>query len=106
MEGMSLDAANPFASPSVLPFELPDFAAIRDEHYQPAIEAGMAEHLQELSALAADESPATAVNVIEAWESSGRLLSRALNAFYTKQPADTNDQLDAVEEAIAPQLAA
>ena len=103
---MPVDAANPFASRSTLPFELPDFTAIRDEHYQPAIEAGMAEQLAELSAIAADTSPATVENVIEAWESSGRLLARALDAFYTKQPADTNPVLDAVEEAIAPQLAA
>lgn len=103
---MPLDATNPLSAPSTLPFELPDFAAIRDEHYQPAIEAGIAEHLAELAAVAADTEPATVANVIEAWESSGRLLSRALHAFETKQPADTNEVLDAVEAAVAPQLAA
>ncbi len=102
---MRVDIDNPFAVPSGLPFELPDFAAIRDEHYQPAIEAGIAEHLAELAAIAAETEPATIANVIEAWESSGRLLTRALNAFYTKQPADTNDVLDAVDAAVAPQLA-
>lgn len=102
---MRVDIDNPFAVPSGLPFELPDFAAIRDEHYQPAIEAGIAEHLAELAAIAAETEPATVANVIEAWESSGRLLTRALNAFYTKQPADTNDVLDAVDAAVAPQLA-
>ena len=103
---MSLDAANPFAAASTLLFELPDFNAIRDEHYQPAIEAGMAEQLTQLDALATNPEPATVANVIEAWESSGQLLSRALNAFYTKQPADTNDTLDAIAAARAPQLAA
>ncbi len=52
----------------------------------------MAEQLAELAALAANPEPATVANVIEAWESSGQLLTRALNAFYTKQPADTNDR--------------
>lgn len=103
---MPLATDNPFAAPSVLPYELPDFAAIRDEHYQPAAEAGMAEHLAELAAIAADTSEPTVASVIEAWESSGRLLTRTLNAFYAKQAADTNDVLDAVESAIAPQLAA
>ncbi len=102
---MPLDAANPLSVPSSLPFELPDFTAIRDEHYQPAIDAGIAEHLAELAAIAADAEPASVANVIEAWESAGRLLARALNAFYTKQPADTNDVLDAVDAAVAPQLA-
>jgi peptidyl-dipeptidase Dcp len=103
---MPLDAMNPLASESTLPFELPDFTTIRDEHYQPAIEAGMVEQLAELATLAADGEAPTVANVIEAWESSGRLLTRALNAFYTKQPADTNPVLDDVDAAIAPQLAA
>lgn len=106
MGGMPLDAANPFAAPSTLAYELPDFAAIRTEHYQPAIEAGMAEQLGELAAIADNPEPPTVANVIEAWESSGELFTRALNAFYTKQPADTDDELDAIEAAIAPQLAA
>ncbi|MFZ0530114.1 MAG: M3 family metallopeptidase [Propionicimonas sp.] len=103
---MPLDPTNPFASASRLPAELPDFTAIADRHYRPAIEAGMSEQLQQLDALAADPEPASVANVIEAWESSGQLLARALNAFYTKQPADTNDLLDAVEAAISPELAA
>ena len=49
---MPLDSSNPFAAPSTLPYELPDYTAVRDEHYQPAIEAGMAEQLAELAALA------------------------------------------------------
>jgi len=103
---MPLDPANPLAAASTLPYELPDFTAVRDEHYQPAIEAGMVEQLAELAAIATDPEPPTLANVIEAWESSGQLFSRALSAFYTKQPADTNEVLDAVEEAVAPQLAA
>jgi len=103
---MPLDASNPLAAPSSLPYELPDFSAIADTDYQPAIEAGMAEQLTELAALAADVEPASVENVIEAWEASGQLLGRALRAFYTKQPADTNPVLDDVDAAIAPQLAA
>jgi peptidyl-dipeptidase Dcp len=106
MGGMPLDPANPLAAPSTLPYELPDYAVLRDEHYQPAIEAGMAEQLAELAAIAADPEAPTIANVIEAWESSGQLFTRALNAFYTKQPADTNELLDAIDEAVAPQLAA
>ncbi len=103
---MPLDPTNPLATVSTLPYELPDYSLVRDEHYQPAIEAGMAEQLAQLADLAANPEPATIANVIEAWESSGQLFTRALNAFYTKQPADTNAVLDAADEAIAPQLAA
>jgi peptidyl-dipeptidase Dcp len=45
-------------------------------------------------------------NVIEAWEASGQLLTRALKAFQAKQLADTDAELDAIESAIAPLLAA
>lgn len=30
-----LDPANPFAAPSALPYGLPDFSVIREEHYEP-----------------------------------------------------------------------
>jgi len=103
---MPLDPSNPLAAPSALPYELPDYTSIADTDYQPAIEAGMAEQLAELAALAADPEPASVANVIEAWEASGQLLGRALRVFYTKQPADTNPVLDDVDQAIAPQLAA
>ena len=37
-----LDASNPFATPSTLPFAFPPFDAIRTEHYRPAFDAGVA----------------------------------------------------------------
>ncbi|MEN0072408.1 MAG: M3 family metallopeptidase, partial [Propionicimonas sp.] len=102
---MTLDA-NPFADRSSLPFELPDFSAIRAGHYQPAIEAGMAEQLVELAAIASNPEPPTVENVIDAWEASGQLLSRAALAFFTVKWADTTDELTAIDEAVAPLLAA
>jgi peptidyl-dipeptidase Dcp len=106
MTRMPLDPANPFAGRSTLPFELPDFAIIRTEHYQPAIESGMAEQLAELAAIASNTELPTVANVIEAWEASGQLFTRALKAFQAKQLADTDAELDAIESAIAPRLAA
>lgn len=102
---MTLDPANPFASRSGLPFEIPDYHLIRTEHYLPALEAGMAEHLAELAAVATNPEPATAANVIDAWESSGQLLSRGVLAYYTVKWADTSDELNAVDAVIAPMLA-
>ncbi|NUO34739.1 MAG: hypothetical protein HOQ27_06685, partial [Dermatophilaceae bacterium] len=42
---------NPLIGPSPLPFSLPPFARIRDEHYPEAFERGMAEHLAEVEAI-------------------------------------------------------
>ncbi len=102
---MSLDTANPFAAPSTLPYQLTPWRSVRPEHYLPAVEAGIAERLAELRAIAEDDAPPTVINVIDAWERSGQLLGRALGAFWTVQPADTTDELDAIDAAISPMMA-
>jgi len=98
-------AANPFADRSTMPFELPDFSSIRAGHYQPAMEAGMAQQLEELAAIASEPEPATRENVIDAWEASGQLLGRAAMSFFTVKWADTTDELTAIDETMAPLLA-
>lgn len=101
-----LDPANPFAAPSTLPYGLPDFAAIREEHYEPAIVAGMAAHRAEIDAIVTDPAPATVENTLAALERAGQLLGRAAAAFYSVLPADSTPGLEDVQERIAPQLAA
>ena len=49
---VSFDAGNPFFAPSTLPFQAPAFDKIQDSDYQPAIEAGMAQQLEEMRAIA------------------------------------------------------
>ena len=102
---MSLDAANPFAAASPVPYQLTPWAQVRVEHYLPAVEAGITERLQELQAIADDPELPTRANVIDAWEGSGQILSRALGAFWTVQPADTTEELDAIDAEISPKLA-
>lgn len=98
--------SNPLLSPSTLPFGLPDYATLTDDDYREAVEAGMAEQLRELDALATDGSPASVATVIEAWERTGQLLIRAIEAFWVAKAADTNPRRDAIEEELAPRLAA
>jgi len=99
-------AANPFFAPSALPFHAPPFDRIKDEDYQPAIEAGMAEQLGEIERIAADSAAPTFVNTFVAMERSGRLLDRALSAFRGVSDADTNPALQSAKSALAPKLAA
>jgi peptidyl-dipeptidase Dcp len=101
-----LDPANPFAAPSALPYELPDFSAVREEHYEPAVVAGMAAHRAEVEAIATNPEPATVENTLEALERAGQLLGRAVTAFYNRLPADSTSGLEDIQERIAPQLAA
>ena len=102
----ALDAGNPFAEPSTLPYGLPDFAAIRDEHYLPAFEAGMAEHLAQVQAIATDPSSPTEENLLVALESSGRLLHRVSLVFFNRTSAHTSPALDELEAQVAPRLSA
>ena len=102
---MSLDQANPFSRPSTLPYQLTPWRDVRAEHYLPAVEAGIAEELAELQSIADQAELPTIEGVIEAWERSGQLLSRALGAFWTVQPADTTEELDAIDAEISPKLA-
>jgi peptidyl-dipeptidase Dcp len=96
---------NPFAHRSNLPYELPPFDAIRDEHYLPAFYAACQEQLVEVTAILESGAP-TFENTVVALEKSGRMLFRVLAVFYNKSSADTNEAVDAIEEELAPKLSA
>ena len=102
---MSLDPKNPFAAVSTLEYEMPPFALIKDEHYLPAFYGGMEEQLAEVDAIIA-QPDVTFENTIVALEKSGRTLLRVTLVFFNKSSSDTSDLLDAIEEEIAPKLAA
>ena len=98
-------STNPFFSRSTLEYELPDFASIKEEHYKEAFYQGAKEQLAEVEAIIASGEP-TFENTIVALEKSGQTLTRMLLVFYNKSSSDTNDNLDAIEEEIAPKLSA
>lgn len=96
---------NPFFAPSGLPYHLPDFAGIREEHFVPAFERGMAEHLAEVEAIANDPAPATFDNTLVALERSGRVLHRVETVFHTLAGSDATDGIREIEKEIAPRSA-
>src|SRR5689334_23653777 len=53
----TLPASNPFAKPSTLPFQTPDFSKIKDSDYLPALLAGMAQQKREVLAIANNPAP-------------------------------------------------
>ena len=102
----SFGPSNPFYAPSTLPFQAPPFDKIRDEDYQPAIEAGMVRQEAEIRAIAENPSKPTFDNTLLPLERSGLLLERASEAFNAASEANTNPVLQAVKAALAPKLAA
>ena len=100
------DAMNPLLQPSSLPFGLPDYRAIRAEHYLPAFQAAFAAQRQEIAAITRARSMPTFQNTIEALERSGELLERVAHTFYTVSSADATPEIQAVDEKLAPLMAA
>ena len=98
--------ANPFYAPSALPFHAPPFDRIKDSDYQPAIDAGMAEELKEMRAIADNPAAPTFENTIVAMEKTGALFTRAYAAFNGVTGANTNPTLEKVQREEAPKLAA
>jgi peptidyl-dipeptidase Dcp len=99
-------SANPFLTTSPLTDEYPPFDQIRFEHYRPAFEAGMAEQLAEVAAIAVDPEPPTFANTLEALEASGASLRRVTLVFENIVSSDSTDHLRALEAEIAPLLTA
>ncbi|MGO4594011.1 M3 family metallopeptidase [Leifsonia sp. 2TAF2] len=100
------DTANPFLSPSSLPYQLPPFTEIRDEHYLPAFEHGFEEQLAEIDAIVATDAPADFEKTMLPLERSGQTLQRVAEVFFNKSSSDSTDFTNALEEEIAPRLAA
>jgi peptidyl-dipeptidase Dcp len=103
---VGFDPNSPFYAPSTLPFQAPPFDRIQDSDYQPAIEAGMAQQIQEIRAIADSSGAPTFENTLVALEKSGRLLDRVSSVFDAVTGANTNPVLQKVQEIEAPKLAA
>ncbi|MDT0157464.1 M3 family metallopeptidase [Microbacterium sp. ARD32] len=100
------EATNPLLSPSTLPYGMPDYAAILPEHYLPAFRQAFEEQLHEVRAITVVRSMPTFENTIEALERSGELLERIAHAFYTVSSADATPEIQAIDEELAPLMAA
>ncbi len=106
LQGQDLSPDNPFAQPSELSLYYPPFDAISNEDYEPAFEAGMAQHLVEIDAIVAQDAAPSFENTIVKLELAGQLLNRVSRVFFALSGAHTNDQIQALQQQIAPQLAA
>ncbi len=102
----SFGPGNPFYAPSTLPFQAPPFDKIKDSDYQPAIEAGIAQQLKEVEAIANNPAPPTFENTLVALERTGQLFNRVMNVFSGVTGANTNPTLQKVQEIETPKIAA
>ena len=96
--------SNPLLGDWTGPFELPPFAAIRDEDFAPAFEAALAEARANVTAIAGQAELATFANTVEALEMAERTLSRVAGVFYNVVGADSNEAREALQSDLAPKL--
>jgi len=97
---------NPFYAASTLPYQAPPFDKIKDTDFQPALEAGMAEQLKEVEAIANNPAPPTFENTLVALEKTGQLYERVQEVFDGLTQANTNATLDKVDAIESPKRAA
>jgi peptidyl-dipeptidase Dcp len=98
--------ANPFLTESTLPYKLPPFDKIKDEHFQPALEQGIAEEEKEAVAIAKQTEKPTFENTVVALEKSGQLLARARRVFSNFGACNTNPAIQKLEKEMAPKFSA
>src|SRR5580658_8716668 len=104
--GAGVGADNPFYAPSTLPFHAPPFDKIKDTDYLPAIEAGIAQQIEETRTIADNPADPTFENTIVAVEKTGQLYNRVMAAFSGVTGANTNPVLQEVRSTVAPKRAA
>ncbi len=99
-------ADNPFFAKWTTPFELPPFDLIKEEHFLPAIQAGIDAQKKEVLAIADCKDAATFDNTIVALDLTGSLLEKVLLVFYNLQSAETTPGIQAIAREVAPLTAA
>ena len=97
---------NPFYTESSLYMKYPEFDKIKNKHYTPAFEKGMADHMAEMETIANHNVNPTFNNTIMAIETSGALLDRVSTVFFSLTSANTNDEMEKIRSEMAPKLSA
>ena len=85
---------------------LPPFDRVKVEHFKPALEAAMAEHLEEVERIAADTAAPTFENTIAALERAGRTLDRVGAVYNVFASTMRTPDFQEVEREMEPKLAA
>ena len=97
---------NPLLIESTLPYHSPPFDKIKNKHFTPAYEQGMAEELKEMEKIAAAPDKPTFENTIVAMERSGELLARVDGIFSNLNSCNTNPEMQEIDKQMSPKLAA
>jgi len=95
---------NPFFTEWKTPYQTPPFNLIKSEHFMPAFLEGIKLEKQEIDAIINNEKEPTFQNTIEAFEKSGKFLSRVTGVFFHLASANTNSELQKISQEVSPLL--
>lgn len=101
----SLGEYNPLLASYETPYQVPPFEKIENRHYKPAMLEAIKLHDKEITAIAESKEQPNFKNTIEALENSGVLLNNITTIFYNLNSANTNEEMQAIAQEMAPQLA-
>ena len=87
-------------------FGVPPFDRIKAEHFAPALEQAMSVHNAEIDAIVTNNDEPTFENTILAYDNSGKLLERVELCFSLLCAAETNAEMQAIEQEMSPKLTA
>ena len=99
-------ASNPFLTEWDTPYGIPDFSAVEESHYLPAVEAGIEQQQAEIDAIIANAEAPTFENVVAAYEKSGAILDRVVGVLFNLSETDGTESLNAIVEKVLPMLSA
>ncbi len=87
-------------------FGVPPFDRIKAEHFAPALEQAMSVHNAEIDAIVTNNDEPTFENTVLAYDNSGKLLERVELCFSLLCAAETNAEMQAIEQDMSPKLTA
>lgn len=102
--GMAKAQNNPLLGDFTTPHNTPPFDKIKNEHYLPALEAGIKQGEQEVAAIKNNPETPTFENTIVALDHVGRLLGRNAGIFFNLLGSETNDELQNIAQQVSPML--
>ncbi len=96
---------NPLLQKWDTPFETAPFSKIKPEHYLPAFKAAIAQHEEEIKGIVSNSEAPTFENTIAAFDFSGQLLSRVAGVYFNMMAANTNEQMQKIQQEVGPLMA-
>jgi len=95
---------NPFFSEFKTPFQVPPFEQIQPADYMPAFQEGIKQHNKEIGDIINNTEAPSFDNTIVALDRSGELLRTVATVFGNINEANTNDELQKIEQEAMPIL--